>query len=90
MEWEEIFKACAKYNVALDINSFPERLDLKDTLIKDALAYGCKFCIDSDAHALEHMDLIRYGIATARRGWATKNDIINSWELAKLLNWFKK
>ena len=89
VDWIEIFKACAKYKVALEINSFPERLDLKDTLIKDALAYGCKFCIDSDAHALEHMDLIKYGIATARRGWATKADVINSWELDKLQKWLK-
>jgi len=87
--WPEIFKACAKYKVALEVNSFPERLDLKDTLIKDAISYGCKFCIDSDAHALEHLDLIKYGIATARRGWATKNEVINSWEVDKLLKWFK-
>ncbi len=90
VEWDEIFKACAKYNVALEVNSFPERLDLKDTLIKDALDYGCKFAVNSDAHALDHFDLIKYGIATARRGWATKGDIINSWELGKLLKWFKK
>jgi len=89
VDWPEIFKACAKYKVALEINSFPERLDLKDTLIKDAISYGCKFCIDSDAHALAHLDLIKYGIATARRGWATKNDIINSWDVDKLLKWFK-
>ncbi len=89
VDWVEIFKACAKYKVALEVNSFPERLDLKDTLIKDALAYGCKFCIDSDAHALAHMDLIKYGIATARRGWATDKDVINTWKLSKLLNWFK-
>lgn len=87
VEWEEVFKACSKYKVALEINSFPERLDLKDTLIKDALAYGCKFCINSDAHDLTHMDLIKYGLATARRGWATKGDIINSWELDKLVKW---
>jgi len=90
VEWSEIFKACAKYKVALEINSFPERLDLKDTLIKDALTFGCKFVINSDAHALEHLDLIKYGIATARRGWATKADVINSWELDKLLKWLKK
>ncbi len=89
VDWPEIFKACAKYKVALEINSFPERLDLKDTLIKDALTYGCKFCIDSDAHALEHLDLVKYGIATARRGWATRADVINSWELDKLLKWVK-
>ncbi len=89
VDWVEIFKACAKYKVALEVNSFPERLDLKDTLIKDALAYGCKFSIDSDAHALEHMDLIKYGIATARRGWATKADVINSWSLDKLRQWLK-
>jgi DNA polymerase (family 10) len=89
LEWPEIFKACAKYKVALEINSFPERLDLKDTLIKDALAFGCVFAIDSDAHSLEHMDLIKYGIATARRGWATKKDVINAWNLEKLLQWLK-
>jgi len=89
VDWLEIFKACAKYKVALEINSFPERLDLRDTLIKDALAYGCKFAINSDAHSLEHMDLIKYGIATARRGWATKNEVINTWELGKLLKWLK-
>jgi DNA polymerase (family 10) len=89
VQWIDIFKACAKYKVALEINSFPERLDLKDTLIKDALSYGCKFCIDSDAHELEHMDLIKYGIATARRGWATKNDIINTWDVEKIKSWFK-
>jgi DNA polymerase (family 10) len=89
VDWPEIFKACAKYKVALEINSFPERLDLKDTLIKDALTYGCKFVINSDAHALEHLDLIKYGIATARRGWATKADVINSWELDKLQKWLK-
>jgi DNA polymerase (family 10) len=90
VDWIEIFKACARYDVALEINSFPERLDLKDTLIKDAIGYGCKFCIDSDAHALEHMDLIKYGIATARRGWATKAEVINSWDLAQIRQWFKK
>jgi DNA polymerase (family 10) len=89
VDWPEIFKACAKYKVALEINSFPERLDLKDTLIKDAISFGCKFVINSDAHALEHLDLIKYGIATARRGWATKADVINSWELDKLIKWFK-
>jgi DNA polymerase (family 10) len=90
VDWIEIFKACAKYNVALEINSFPERLDLKDTLVKDAISYGCKFCIDSDAHALEHMDAVKYGIATARRGWATKAEVINSWDLDRLLKWLKK
>ncbi|MDD5341451.1 MAG: DNA polymerase/3'-5' exonuclease PolX [Patescibacteria group bacterium] len=89
VEWVDVFKACAKYKVALEVNSFPERLDLKDTLIKDAISYGCKICIDSDSHALEHMDLIKYGIATARRGWATKNDVINSWDLEKLQKWLK-
>ena len=89
VDWPEIFKACAKYKVALEINSFPERLDLKDTLIKDAINFDCKFVINSDAHALEHLDLIKYGIATARRGWATKNDVINAWELDKLVKWLK-
>jgi len=89
VDWLEIFKACAKYKVALEINSFPQRLDLKDTLIKEALDYGCKFAINSDAHALKHFELIKYGIATARRGWATKKDVINTWPLKDLLKWFE-
>ena len=89
-DWDQVFKACAKYQVALEVNSYHQRLDLRDVLIRQALQYGCKFAINTDAHALEHFANIKYGIATARRGWATQNDVINTWPLDRLIKWFKK
>jgi len=89
LDWPEIFKVCAKNKVAIEINSSPERLDLNDLLVKQALSYGCNFVINSDAHKLEHLEQVQYGLATARRGWATKKDIINTYTLARLLAWFK-
>jgi len=90
VDWPEVFKAAAKYKVALEINSFPDRLDLKDILIKEAKKYGVKFAIDTDSHKLEHLDNMRYGVAMARRGWAEKKDIINAMNLNRLKKWLKK
>lgn len=77
-DWPEIFKACAKTQTLLEINAYPDRLDLPDTLIREAKKYGVKFIIDTDAHRLSHMDHMRYGVAVARRGWATGADIVNT------------
>ena len=73
----------------LEINALPERLDLKDSDIKKAVEAGCKMSIDSDAHAIEHIAYLKYGIAQARRGWAEKEDIINAWPLEKMLSLLK-
>ena len=62
-------------NVALEINSFPERLDLNDTNIMKAQKYKVKFSIDTDAHNVAHLKFMRYGIGTARRGWLTKEKV---------------
>jgi DNA polymerase (family 10) len=90
VDWEQIFKESAKNKVALEINSFPERLDLKDTLVQKAKSKGIKFSINTDAHSPYHLDKIRYGVSVARRGWAEKKDIINAWSKDKLINWLKK
>lgn len=90
IEWPEVFKAAAKHNVALEINSFPDRLDLKDVLVKEALNYNVKFAIDTDSHRLSHMENMKYGVAVARRGWAQKKDIINAMNLKDLKKWLKK
>ena len=76
--------------MALEINSFPVRLDLKDNHIKQALELGCKFAINTDAHSLDHFRLIKFGIAQARRGWLTKKDVINAWPLKKLNKFLEK
>lgn len=78
LDWEKIFEACAKTNTYLEINSWPERLDLPDTLVRMAINRGVKLTISTDAHRVPQMELLRYGVSVARRGWATKRDIINT------------
>lgn len=86
-DWSQIFKACAKTKTLLEINAYPNRLDLPDLLIKDAIKAGVKLIINTDAHKLEHMDNMKFGVATARRGWSQKKDIANtlSWSEFKKL-----
>jgi DNA polymerase (family 10) len=78
VDWDEVFKACARTNTFLEINSWPIRLDLPDTLVRQAKTLGVKFVINTDAHAVIHMDNMYFGVSVARRGWATKKDIVNS------------
>ncbi len=81
---EAVFQAAARTGTALEINGFPDRLDLGDELIPRAKRYGVKFAIDTDAHAVVHLDYLRYGVGTAQRGWLTADDVINAWPLARL------
>ena len=90
LEWKEIFAFCKSENKALEINAFPSRLDLMDTLVRQAVDMGVKLFINTDSHAVSQMDLMRYGVSVARRGWATKDDILNAQEYNKLGEWFKK
>lgn len=77
LAWDEVFAVCKKHSIALEINAHPQRLDLPDTVVFDAVRAGIKMCIGTDSHAVEHMDLMQYGVSVARRGWATKDDIVN-------------
>ena len=78
LDWEKVFELCKKENKFLEINAEPMRLDLPDFLVKDALDAGVKFTFGTDAHHIDHMDKMEYGVANARRGWATKEDVINT------------
>jgi DNA polymerase (family 10) len=89
-DWDAVFAACARTGTALEINSHPERLDLRDEDILRAKRHGVKFAVDSDAHATTHLPYIRYGIGSAQRGWLTKDDIVNTWPLAKLRRFVRK
>ncbi|MBI4028909.1 MAG: hypothetical protein HY376_00910 [Candidatus Blackburnbacteria bacterium] len=77
-DWEKIFEACLKNKVFLEINSWPARLDLPDQLVHNAVKDGLKLVISTDSHAAEQMELIRFGVSVARRGWAEASDIINT------------
>jgi len=78
LDWDRIFEACRKYGKILEINAQPKRLDLPDTLVREAVKKGVKLAINTDAHHVDDMDLMRFGVANARRGWADKGDIINT------------
>ena len=89
IDWEKLFTFCLKNGKILEINSFPQRLDLPDSLVFEAVKRGVKLVINSDAHALKEMDFLTYGVDVARRGWAKSSDIINTrklTDLKKILN----
>lgn len=87
---EKVFEAAERNNVALEINSFPDRLDLNDTSIMKASAYKVRFTIDSDSHRMSQFADLRYGVGTARRGWLTKNRILNAASIDDVVKILKK
>jgi DNA polymerase (family 10) len=87
---DEVFAAAARTGTALEVNAYPDRLDLKDEHIMWAKRYGVKFAVDTDSHATTHLDHMRYGVAMAQRGWLTKDDVINAWPLGKLRTFMRK
>ena len=83
----EVFAACAENNVAVEINSRPERQDPPDPLIQLALEAGCLFSIDSDAHAPGQLDFLQYGAERAARNDVPQDRIITTWPVERLLEW---
>jgi len=90
VDWEEIFAAAKKNQVALEINAYPERLDLAWQNVKKAVASGVKISLGTDAHSINQLEYMRLGVGVARRGWATKNDILNTMNLKNLIKFIKK
>ena len=87
---EELVAHAKKTGTIMEIDAFPDRLDLKDEHIRLCVEAGVKMAIDSDAHSPTHFPYLEYGIAQARRGWATKADIINAWPVEKMRKFLKK
>jgi len=77
-DFERVVAEAVKRGVWLEINASPERLDLSATLVKAAKARGARFTIATDAHHPRHLDNIRYGVITARRGWLEPGDVMNT------------
>jgi len=87
LDWDEIFDFALKHNKAIEINAWPTRLDLTDTLVDQARKMGVKFVIDTDSHASYQMDNMFYGVSVARRGWCTKKDILNTLPYEQFYKW---
>jgi DNA polymerase (family 10) len=90
IDFDKILRMAKETGTILEINSYPERLDLNDVNVKRAKEMGVKMVINTDAHHVDQMRFIEFGIAQARRGWAEKEDIINCWPLEKMLKFLKK
>jgi len=90
LDLEAVFAAAARTGTALEINAYPDRLDLRDEHVLWAKRHGVRFAIDTDSHAVGHLDMMRFGVATAQRGWLTRDDVINAWPITKLRRFLRK
>jgi DNA polymerase (family 10) len=86
---DDLLKAAQETGTILEINSYPERLDLDDVNILAAKQAGIKMVINTDTHHKDQLHLMSFGISQARRGWAEKPDIINAWPVTELLKMLK-
>lgn len=84
-DMEKVLDACAKHGVAMECNSYPDRLDLKDVYLRMCKERGVKVVISTDAHTTSNLSFIRYGVTMARRGWLEKENVINTLSVAEFL-----
>ncbi|HVO77478.1 MAG TPA: DNA polymerase/3'-5' exonuclease PolX [Methanomassiliicoccales archaeon] len=84
LDLDRVMRAAKDNGVCLELNAFPERLDLKDAHCRKAKEIGVKVAIGTDSHAVGHLDNMLYGVATARRGWLEKNDLLNTMSIKDL------
>jgi len=89
LDMDEIIETAKSTGTVLEVDAYPERLDLKDDHIRKAVSAGVKLAIDSDAHSVNHIRLLEFGVAQARRGWAEKECIINARPVKAMLGQLK-
>ncbi|MCD6550074.1 DNA polymerase/3'-5' exonuclease PolX [bacterium] len=89
VDFEKILRAAKEFNVFLEINSYPERLDLNDINAKKAVEMGVKLVINTDSHHKDQLRYIEFGVYQARRGWVEKENVVNTWSLQRLLEYLK-
>jgi DNA polymerase (family 10) len=87
---QALCEAAAKGNTALEINSNPWRLDLRDIHVKTAIEAGACISINTDVHRAEHFEFVRYGVMTGRRGGLRKDSCINTWPIDQLKSWLNR
>ena len=87
IDLEKVIHVAAEEGVALEINAFPDRLDLDDIWAFRAREMGATLCLSSDAHTVDQLSVMRYGVAVARRAWLEKKHVLNTLPVEKLLSW---
>jgi len=89
VDFEKILRAAKEFNVFLEINAYPERLDLNDINAKKAIEAGVKLVINTDSHHKDQLRYMEFGVYQARRGWVQKKDVLNTFSLSQLLKMLK-
>jgi len=84
-DMEQVLDACAKHGVAMECNSYPDRLDLKDVYLRMCKEKGVKVVISTDSHTAANLSFIHYGVTMARRGWLERKDVINTLPVGEFL-----
>ena len=90
LDMEKVLKKAKETATFIEINAFPDRLDLTDINCRRAKELGVKMAISTDAHMLEHLRVMYLGVTVARRGWLEKKDVVNTLSLEKLLTLLKQ
>ncbi|MBI3912040.1 MAG: PHP domain-containing protein, partial [Armatimonadetes bacterium] len=89
VDLERVIEAALRTGTALEINAYPDRLDLDDVHARRAAERGIPISINPDAHMPVHLSLLRYGVGQARRAWLTADQVINTWPPERLLGWLR-
>ena len=87
LDMDAVVSAAARTGTILEVNANPARLDLRDIHVRMAVDKEVKIAINTDAHRAEEFELLHYGVATAQRGWATADDVVNTWPIEQLLDY---
>ncbi len=90
IDLDRVFRKAVERNIAIEVNAFPTRLDIKDVYIKQAVEAGCTLVINTDSHSADHLRFIEYGISQARRGWAEARNVLNTQSLGKVEKFIKR
>jgi DNA polymerase (family 10) len=90
LDWDAVLAGAKESGVALEINADPVRLDLDEVYARRAAEMGIVMSINTDAHSIESLEHMEYGVAVARRAWCGPGSVLNAWPVEKLLGWLKK
>jgi DNA polymerase (family 10) len=87
LDLDEVLRAARRHDTAVEVNGYPDRLDLCDVHARRARDLGALVAIGTDTHMLDHLGYMELGVATARRGWVEASSVINTWPIDKLRAW---
>jgi DNA polymerase (family 10) len=89
VDMEAVLKEAAQHGVAVEVNAYPQRLDLSDGFLRMAKQYGVPIMINTDTHITNHLDYMNYGVSIARRGWIEEKDVLNALPYEQLIERLK-